>query len=513
MGEGIDTDSTADAPAPADQARTQGPRAHWRLAALVLAPLLALAVALALPESFTAADGKRELLTPAARATVGMLIWMALWWVTEAVPIEATALLPVAAFPLLGVATLPQALGPYASEVIFLFLGGFMLAAAMTRWGLDRRIAYATVGLAGTTPDRIILGVMSATAFVSMWVSNSATAAMMVPIALSLIRLAGDSPQARRFGVALLLAVAYAASIGGMGSLIGSPPNGIVARYAGQFLEQEISFVRWLAIGLPLVLVLLPLTWLLLTRVLYPHGLAELGGGRALMQAARRGLGPMSRGEQATLLAFAAAALLWLLRPLLTALEIGGTRPLSGLSDAGIAVGAALLLFVWPVDLRQRKFALDWRSAAKLPWGVLLLFGGGLSLAAAIEANGVTRMLAAAAGAAGSVSDLAALGAIVGASAFLSEVTSNTAQVAATTPVLAAIAPVLGVDALQLIVASALGASCAFMLPVGTPPNAIVFGTGMLTIGQMCRAGFWLNLIAIATIVLHAVLWLPRALP
>ena len=490
----------------------EAPPGRWRLIALFAAPLVALAAALALPDSFTGPDGTVETLSPAARATVAMLVWMALWWVSEAVPIEATALLPVAAFPLLGVAPLGDALGPYASDVIFLFLGGFMLAAAMTRWGLDRRIAYATIGLAGTAPNRVVAGVMLATAFVSMWVSNSATAAMMVPIALSLIRLAGEGPDARRFAIAMLLGVAWSASIGGLGTLIGSPPNGIVMRYVEQTWGREISFARWVALALPLVLVLLPVAWLLLTRVLYRHGLAELGGGRGLVQAARRQLGPMSHGEVATLLAFGLAAVAWMLRPLLAGIEFGGLRPLAGLSDAGIAMCAALLLFAWPVDARRRVFALDWKSALGLPWGVLLLFGGGLSLAAAIEANGVTRMLAAAARSVGEIPEVAAIAGLVGSAVFLSEVTSNTAQVAATTPVLAAIAPSLGVDPIQLVVASALGASCAFMMPVGTPPNAIVFGTGHLTIGQMVRAGFWMNLIAIAVIVVHARLWLPWAL-
>ncbi len=479
------------------------------MAALVGAPLLALAAALLLPESFTTADGRLEPLTPAARATVAMLVWMAIWWMTEAVPIEATALLPVAAFPLLGVAPLPQAVAPYASDVIFLFLGGFMLATAMTRWGLDRRIALATIGLSGSAPDRVIGGVMLATTLIGLWVSNTATAAMMVPIALSLIPLAGEGPQARRFAIALLLSVAYAASIGGLGTLIGSPPNGIVARYVEQTWQREISFALWLAIGMPLVLVLLPLAWLLLTRVLYRHGLRELGGGPAMLDQARLALGPMSRGERATLTAFGAAALLWMLRPLLVDLELGGLRPLVGLSDAGIAVAAALLLFVWPVDPRRRVFALDWRTAKGLPWGVLLLFGGGLSLAAALEANGVTGMLAAAAQSAAGVPEPLALAGVVTASTFLSEVTSNTAQVAATTPVLAAVAAALDIDGTRLILASALGASCAFMMPVGTPPNAIVFGTGYLSIGQMCRAGFWMNLVAIAVIVLHATFWLP----
>ena len=486
--------------------------ARWRLVALVAAPLIALAVAVMLPDSFTTPEGKLETVSPAARATIGMLVWMALWWVTEAVPIEATALLPVFAFPLLGIAPLSKTLTPYASDVIFLFLGGFMLAAAMTRWGLDRRIAYATIGLAGASPNRVIAGVMVATAFVSMWVSNSATAAMMVPIALSLIRLAGDGPQARMFAIAMLLSLAYSASIGGLGTVIGSPPNGIVVRYIEQAWGQQISFAQWVLIGMPLVLVLLPITWLLLTRVLFRHGLTELGGGRSLVAAARRALGPMSRGEWATLLVFAGAASLWMLRPVLADLEIAGARPMKGLSDAGIAVGAALLLFAWPVRPAQREFALDWQSASKLPWGVLLLFGGGLSLAAAIEANGVAQMLASAASGVGQIPESVALGAVVTVAIFLSEVTSNTAQVAATTPVLAAVAPALGVDALKMVVAAGLAGSCAFMMPVGTPPNAIVFGTGHLTIWQMCKAGFWLNLIAIVVILVHALFWLPWAL-
>src|SRR5690606_2145029 len=217
------------------------------------------------------------------------------------------------------------------------------------------------IGLAGTSPDRVIAGVMAATAFVSMWVSNSATAAMMVPIALSLIRLAGESAQARLFAISMLLGVAWSASIGGLGSLIGSPPNGIVVRYIEQTWAREISFAHWVGIGLPLVLAMLPLAWLLLTRVLFRHGLTELGGGRSLVQAARRELGPMSRGELATLVAFGLAALAWMLRPVLVGIEIGGMRPLSGLSDAGIAMCAALMLFAWPVDARNRVFALDWK--------------------------------------------------------------------------------------------------------------------------------------------------------
>ena len=478
----------------------------------VAGPLLALGVYLMLPDRYPGPEGAEVLLPHAARATVAMLVWMAIWWMTEAVPIEATSLLPVVMFPLFGVAPVGAALSPYASDVIFLFLGGFILAAAMTRWGLDRRIAFATLRVAGSSPDRITAAVMIATAFVSMWVSNTATAAMMVPIALSLIRVAGEGQASRRFAIGLLLSVAYAASIGGVATLIGSPPNGIVARYLAQAGFAEISFAQWLAIGMPLALIMLPLVWILLTQVLFRHGIAEIGGGRSLIERASHELGPLSRGEWATVVAFGGAVLLWLTRPLLQPIEIAGARPFAGLSDATIAVAAALSLFVWPAGRDRGGFAMDWPTAVRIPWGVLLLFGGGLSLAAAIEANGVTALIASQVGMAEALPGWVALGSVVTASVFVSEVTSNTAQVAATTPLLAGIAPGLGVDARQLVIASAMGASCAFMMPVGTPPNAIVFGTGHLTIGQMCRAGFLLNLIAVAVITAYASLWLPLVL-
>jgi sodium-dependent dicarboxylate transporter 2/3/5 len=494
------------------------------MASLAAGPLLALACWLALPHAYEDAAGKAIALSPAARATIAMLAWMAVWWMTEAVPLAATSLLPAATFPLLGIAKPTAALSPYASDVIFLFLGGFLLAAAMTRWGLDRRIAFATLRLVGTSRDRLLAGVMIATAFVSMWVSNTAAAAMMVPIALSLIRLAGEGEPganpagpggqpAGRFAVPALLAVAYGASIGGVATLVGSPPNGIAARFVAQAGGPELSFARWIPIGLPLTVLMLLAAWLLLAKVLFRQPREAVAGGGRLIEASARDLGPWSRGEIATLAAFGLAVGLWLSRPLLAQWELGGTRPLAGLGDAGIALIAALLLFVWPMERRRGGFVLDWKVAPELPWGVLLLFGGGLSLAAAIEANGVTAFVAAGTQGLRDAPAWASVTAIVGASVFVSEVTSNTAQVAATAPLLVGIAPSLGVDASHLVVASALAASCAFMMPVGTPPNAIVFGTGHLTIGQMCRAGLWLNLTSVATISVYALWWLPLVLP
>lgn len=487
-----------------------------RRAGLAAGPLAAIACYLAAPESYVGAGGEAIALGHAGRATLAMLAWMALWWMTEAVEIEVTALIPLAAFPLLGIAPLAQAAAPYASDVIFLFLGGFVLGAAIQRWGLDRRIALAVLRLVGPQPERMVGGVMLATAAVSMWVSNTATAAMMLPVALSLIDLVlrqrtgkglaerGGAPTedipARNFALALLLGVAWAASIGGMGTIIGSPPNGILVRFVEQTYGREISFALWLALGLPAGLLMLPAAWFLLTRAIYPVRGVAIEGGRELIEAQYRALGPLGAGGRATLGVFAAAAFLWVTRPLLSGLSAGGIAPLAGLTDAGIAIAAAIALFLVPVDRARGLRAMDWPSARGLPWGVLILFGGGLSLAAAIEANGVAAWLGALAGPVAGWPAWAILLTLVGLSVFLSEFTSNTAQVATMLPIVAAMVPALGVEPLPLLVACTLAASCAFMMPVGTPPNAIVFGAGILTIPQMMRAGFWLNVIAIAVI-------------
>jgi len=355
---------------------------------------------------------------------------------------------------------------------------------------------------------------------VSMWVSNTATAAMMVPIAQSVIALHAAparpgqavDPEHGQFARALLLAIAYSASIGGVGTLVGSPPNGIAVRFIEQTYGRSVSFSDWLAIGLPVVVVFLPLAWWLLTRVLFRFRLAPVPQGREWIVSQWRSLGALSRGERVTLGVFGATVLLWVTRPLLVGWEIHGVRPLQGLTDAGIAVAAALALFMLPVERGGRRYAMDWHTAQSLPWGVLVLFGGGLALAAAIEATGVAHFLGSQARGLQGWPLWAVLIAAVAASTFLSEVTSNTAQVATMIPILAALAPALGIDAVTLVVACTLASSLAFMLPVGTPPNAIVFATGRVTIPQMCRAGFQLNLIGIAIIVGFAYLALPSLL-
>lgn len=500
----------------ASMATTAEPPRRIRRIGLVAGPVLALLLYVLLPAQYTDVAGQVTALPHAGRATLAIAVWMAVWWLTEAVEIEVTALLPLVTFPLFGVCSMAAAAAPYASDVVFLFFGGFVLALAIQRWGLDRRIAFLTLRQLGTTPARMVAGMLASTAAVSMWVSNTAAAAMMVPIALAVVNLvlerrtgralAPGTPIAladtdeRNFALCLVLSIAYGASIGGVATLIGSPPNGIVARFIQQTYGVEVTFLDWLAIGLPLALLFLPVTWFVLVRVVYPSRLGPIDGGREYLDEALRSLGPLSRGEKVTLAVFAVTVSLWIGRPWLAQISVAGVAPLAGLGDAMIAVGAAIALFVAPVDRRRGIRAIHWEHARRLPWGVLILFGGGLTLAAAIEANGVTAFVASHATDLGGLPAIVVVLAVVAFATFATEMTSNTALVSLLLPLLAAIGPALGVPPQLLLIPCALAASFAFMMPVGTPPNAIIFGTGLVTIPQMCRAGIVLNIAAVLLI-------------
>ena len=488
-------------------------------------PALALVLWLTLP--VVAGTPTPGVLSAAGRATLAMMAWMATWWMTEAVPIEVTALLPVVAFPLAEVMPLARTTAAYGSDVVFLFLGGFVLAAAIQKHGLDRRIAFATLRVVGARPGAIVAGLMGATAFISMWVSNTATAAMRVPIALSVIDVSlqrrtgrtlaqhggipADDVDNRNFALAALLGIAYAASIGGLGTIVGSPPNGILVRY----LETKgitVGFLDWMVLGVPTALCFLPLAWFINAKLLFPTRMREIEGGREYLAAEWAKLGALSRGERVTLAVFAVTVALWVFRPLLSDIAVGGVKPLARLSDSGIAMLAALSLFMIPVDRARDEMAMDWATAENLPWGVLILFGGGLALAAAAESNGVAQYIGSIAGGLSAWPAWAALLAMITIMVFMSELTSNTAQVATMVPILAALAPVLGLPPAMLLIPATFGASCAFMMPVGTPPNAIVFGTGLVRIPQMLRAGIWLNLIGILVIFTLAWWGLPPLL-
>ncbi len=434
----------------------------------------------------------------AAWRTAAVGLFMAVWWITEAIPISATALIPLALLPFLGVVSIPDSAAPYADPVIFLFMGGFMIAAALERCGLHRRMALSIIRLVGTRPANLVAGFMAATAFMSMWVSNTATVVMMLPMAMSVLELsenntASEETPSPNLGVAMLLGIAYAASIGGTGTLIGTPPNALLAGFMSKTYKVEIGFAEWMLVGVPLVVVSLPLCWLLLVRVLYPIRASEIAGGREMIAREVRALGRLSRAEITVGLITVIVASAWILRPLLA-------RLIPGLSDTGIAMTGALLLFLIPVNWRRLEFALDWPRAERLPWAVLVLVGGGLSLANAIQKTGLAEWIGDLMGGLRYLPILLVTIAVTTVIVFLTELTSNTATAAAFLPVAASLATGMGADPLVLAIPTVLGASCAFMLPVATPPNAIVYGSGRLSVPQMARAGIWLNILLIALI-------------
>ncbi|UCE61142.1 MAG: DASS family sodium-coupled anion symporter [Phycisphaerales bacterium] len=489
-----------------------------RWVGLIAGPLLAVAIYLLIPAETVNDVGETVSgLGQPGRAVAAVGILMAVFWVTEALPIAATALIPIALFPLLtgGDVTIRAATAPYANNLIFLFMGGFILALTMQQWQLHRRIALRTILIVGTRPASLVAGFMIASAFLSMWVSNTATVVMMLPIALSVIELVRRELRARgdahlpgegepfHFAICLMLGTAYAASIGGIGTLIGTPPNLLLAAFLKKEYDMEISFVTWMGVGLPLVIVFLPITWLMLTKIVYPIRLPAIPGERDFIKEQLERQGPMSRGEWLVLTVFIFTALAWIARPVLVSLVFpGGWRPLASLSDAGIAIVAAVLAFAIPVDFKRGVFLLTWQQAAKLPWGILILFGGGLSLASAVKVTGVAEYIGRGVSGLHDPNVVLLILLITTVVVFLTELTSNTATTATFLPILGAVAVGLGVSPALLVVPMAIAASCAFMMPVATPPNAIVFGSGELTIPQMCKAGFWLNLIGIGLVML-----------
>ena len=433
---------------------------------------------------------------PEAWAVAGVAIFMAIWWVTEAIPIPATALLPIILFPILKVGSVADATRPFANPLIYLFMGGFIIALAMEKTNLHRRIALNIVSRVGTRSTSIILGFMMSAAFLSMWVSNTATAMMMLPIALSIISLVENEKAIKtgdfdnRFSLVILLCLAYACNIGGIGTLIGTPPNALMAAYMLDNHDVKIGFAQWMIIGIPIVVIALPVVFVVLTKVVFPMQLKEIPGGADMIKKELKSAGAMSRAEKIVGIVFSMTAMLWMTRPLLE-------NYIPHLSDTGIAILAAVILFLLPVDFKKGVFVLRWEDAKKLPWEVLILFGGGLSLAAAITSTGLAEWIGM------SLSGLNWLPIIILIMSsllviiFLTEITSNTATAAAFLPILASVAIAMGQDPLLLVIPATVGASCAFMLPVATPPNAIVYGSGLISIPQMARAGFVFNILMV----------------
>lgn len=425
---------------------------------------------------------------------------MILWWVTEAVPIPVTSLLPVILMPLLGVSSIKEATAPYANPVVFLFMGGFMIALAMEKWHLHRRIALNIIHLTGTNANGILLGFMLATAFLSMWISNTATAVMMLPIAVSVIDLLTRDadkypPQGvRNFAIAMMLGIAYCSSIGGMATIIGTPPNVVLKGFVRDQYGYEIGFGEWMLVGVPFSVVLLLIVYFMLVKVAHPNRLGRFEGGKELIREELAQLGQITPGERSTLIVFVCTAALWVFSGLLNRL-VPGLR----LSDEGIALTGAAALFLFPLNFRQGEFVLQWRDTQRLPWGILLLFGGGLSLAESLSKTGIIDLIGRQFEGAQTAGLLIILG-LTAVSLYLTEVMSNVALVSIFLPVVGGVALGAGIDPVLVLMPVTLAASCAFMLPMSTPPNAIVFASGHVSVAQMVRAGFWLNIIAILII-------------
>lgn len=431
--------------------------------------------------------------------TFGLALWMATWWISEATPVAVTAFLPLIIAPIVGIAPIKATTSSYAHPLIFLFLGGFFISIAMERWNLHKRIALKAMSMVSTKPSHQIGGLMIVTAFLSMWMSNTATAVMMLPIALSIIGMVKQKQSgenSEHFSKAMLLAIAFSASIGGLATLIGTPPNALMAAYLADSYNIEIGFAQWMIIGVPLTAVLLVLCWVILTRVCFKVNEGEQVDTHQMFKEKLMELGKMSKGEKLVLFFFAFAAISWTFRPLIT--KFTGLA----ISDTGIAMLVGLLLFVVPVDSKKDIRILTWEDTKKLPWGVLLLFGGGLALAGLIKKSGLAGYIATQLEATSNIPVIGAVLVVTITILFLTEVTSNTATAASFLPLLGPIAVTLTDGPLMLVIPAALAASCAFMMPVATPPNAIVFSSGELRIADMARAGFWLNIAAIAMIVL-----------
>lgn len=433
-----------------------------------------------------------EGLSPEANAVLASTLWIASWWLSEALPISATALLPIVLLPLSGGAPIAQTTAAYGDKMLYLFVGGFIIAMAMQRWNLHRRIAIQIISAVGTNPQLIVLGFMLATGLLSMWISNTATTLMMVTIGTALIaevkELTGKS--GKLFFKALLLGIAFSASIGGVATLVGTPTNPIFVSIASKLYGQEFSFASWMAFALPFSLVMLGFCWIVLTRLVFPLHKIDIPIGQEMILKEKEALGKMSQEEKAVAFIFVLTAILWITRSFVL------NQFIPGINDTIIAIAAALTMFIIPSKSKNGKPLLTWNEAEKLPWGVIILFGGGLSLAAGFQSSGLAEWLGLQLTGVAELHPLLIILIVALTVNFLTEVTSNVATASIMLPVLASLAEAIGIHPFLLMVPATMAASCAFMLPIATGPNAIVFSSGELKMNDMVRAGIWLNIIS-----------------
>lgn len=472
-----------------------------RLTGLVLGPLL-----FTLTFVFFKPDG----LSSEAQAVLASTLWVATWWITEAIPIPATSLLPVVLLPLTGALDGDSVVAAYGNDIIFLFIGGFTLAIAMEKWNLHQRIALSIVAAIGTSPRRIVLGFMVATGFLSMWVSNTAATMMMIPVGLAVAYQAARSlrggeyhDELPKFEKSIIFGIGYAATIGGLGTLIGTPPLAVLSATVGELFGETISFAQWMLFGIPIVIILLTLTWLYLTGVKFKIRFKQLPGGEKLIRDEKVALGSMSSQEKTVLCVFIGVAFMWVTRSFIW------EDLLPGISDGVIGIMGAIVLFTLPSRGTHEKRILRWEDSTKIPWGILLLFGGGLAIAAGFVDSGLSAWIGEQLRMLDGINIFLVIAISTALVLFLTEITSNAATATMILPVMAAFALALGIHPYALMVPCAMAANCAFMLPVGTPPNAIMFGTGKISIMDMVKTGFWINLLALGFIFGAVFLVLP----
>lgn len=457
-----------------------------------------------------------EGMSNAAMKVAAITVLMAIWWITEAVPIPATSLLPILLYPLLNVTNAKEVTASYADPTIYLFMGGFFVAVTMERWNLHRRIALYTIKMVGTSPVKMTLGFMIATGFISMWVSNTATAMMMVPIGLAVIaQVTGISSKQlldgsvgvkeQNFGKGLMLAIAYSASIGGVATIIGTPPNTIMVGMLDHTYGQTITFAQWMMFGLPLVIIVMALTWFMLVKVLFPTGDLKLAKGKDVIDYEIKKMGPITKEERIVLVVFLLVAFLWVFSPKLKT----WFPSLESVNDTVIAMFGTILLFAIPADWKKGVFILDWKTAVKIPWDIVLLFGGGFAVAGGFSKSGLAKYIATQLESLSGVHMLIFITIVTLLVVFLTEITSNTATATLLVPIMGASAVALGIHPYATIVPACVAASFAFMLPVATPPNAVVFGSGAMRIKDMARAGFGLNIFGTIVIVLFVMYLMP----
>jgi sodium-dependent dicarboxylate transporter 2/3/5 len=449
-----------------------------------------------------------EGLSSEGRAVMAVTVWVAVWWITEPIPIAATSLLPVVLFPVSGALDIKTTTTTYYSPMIMLFMGGFIIALALERWNLHQRIALGIIKAIGTDSSKIILGFMVSTMFLSMWISNTATVLMMLPIAVAIAKKITDLHKGdqtsvlAKFNKALMLCIAYAASIGGMATLIGTPTNAIFSAMSLELYDKEITFSEWFALGLPISVVCLALGWFYLTKITFRADLSNIGAAKEEVSRQLSALGKMTYEEKMVLVVFALTASAWILRSFVL------VKVIPGIDDTVIAVGGALLLFVIPAKAAKEKL-MDWETTKKLPWGILLLFGGGLAIAAGFKSTGLADWLGDHLSALHQLNFALVLFVVIIMVNYFTEITSNVATASVLLPILASLSETIGVHPFGLMAGASLAASCAFMLPVATPPNAIAYSSGYLEMNDMVKTGFWMNIITTCILFLFIYYLMP----